>query len=245
MCNFHVFSHPYLVINGRDNHYKEVFQLFILCVLLVVSLTILIYLTYIDSKKYRVLSKIITSILFLAIAVLSYLNHNCNFSYFLFIILGLVFSLFGDVFLAFNKDNGKMFILGLFSFCITHVFYYVAFNHLTDFSIVYFLISIAFGSVVVIGMKLMKFLDFGKLFKIIVLYTYIISFMLFKAISLYSYHAIWSNLIIVGAILFTISDMILSFVLFYKDCPKFMESLNLATYYIGQMIIALSIGYMF
>lgn len=50
-------------------------------------------------------------------------------------------------------------------------------------------------------------------------------------------------MIIMGAILFTISDMILCFVLFYKDCPKFMESINLATYYIGQMIIALSIGY--
>lgn len=213
--------------------------MFILCLLLVFSLTILIYLTYINSKKYRVLSKTITSILFIAIAVFSYLNHNCNFSYFLLIILGLVFSLFGDVFLALNRDNGKMFILGLFSFCITHVFYYIAFDRLTEFSMIYFLISIAFGSVVVIGMKLMKFLDFGKLFKIIVLYTYIISFMLFKAISLFAYHAVWSNLIIVGAILFTISDMILCFVLFYKDCPKFMESFNLATYYIGQMIIAL------
>lgn len=217
--------------------------MFILCVLLVVSLTILVYLTYIDSQKYRILAKTITSIFFIAIGLYSYLSNNCNFSYFIFIILGLLFSLFGDVFLAFNKDNGKMFILGLSSFCITHLFYYIAFDYLTDFSIVYLLISILFGSVVIIGMKLMKFLDFGKLFNFIVLYTYIISFMLFKAISLYSYHTIWSNMIIMGAILFTISDMILCFVLFYKDCPKFMEIINLATYYIGQMIIALSIGY--
>ena len=220
--------------------------MFILCVLLVVSLTILIYLTYIKSEKYRIISKTITSILFMTIAFFSYFNSNgnCNFSYFIFIVLGLFFALLGDVFLAFNKDNGKMFILGLFSFCITHILYYIGFDLITDFSIIYFLISIIFGSIVIIAMKLMKFLNFGRLFKIIALYTYIISFMLFKAISLYSYNTIWSNLIIVGAILFTISDMILCLVLFYKDCPKFMESLNLATYYIGQMIIALSVGYM-
>lgn len=213
------FPIPTLFLMVGISLYKEVFILFILCVLLVVSLTILIYLTYIKSEKYRIISKTITSILFLAIAFFSYFNSNCDFNYFIFIVLGLFFALLGDVFLAFNKDNGKMFILGLFSFCITHILYYIGFDLITDFSIIYFLISIIFGSIVITSMKLMKFLNFGRLFKIVALYTYIISFMLFKAISLYSYNTIWSNLIIVGAILFTISDMILCFVLFLQGLP--------------------------
>ena len=42
---------------------------------------------------------------------------------------------------------------------------------------------------------------------------------------------------------FVLSDLILSFDYFYKDCPKFVGVINLLVYYIAQLLIALSVLY--
>lgn len=70
--------------------------------------------------------------------------------------------------------------------------------------------------------------------------------MLCKAISLItvnSLNLIAKSLVIIGATLFLISDYLLSLFLLNKNCPKFISRLNLITYYLGQILIALSILY--
>ena len=79
-----------------------------------------------------------------------------------------------------------------------------------------------------------------------IIYCLIISFMLCKAISLItvnSLNLIAKSLVIIGATLFVISDYLLSLFLLNKNCPKFISRLNLITYYLGQILIALSILY--
>ncbi len=74
----------------------------------------------------------------------------------------------------------------------------------------------------------------------------IISFMVSKSISLLTLFNLNSkgiSLIFIGAMLFFISDIILSFIYFYKKPAKPLVALNLITYYIGQGLIALSVLY--
>jgi len=49
-------------------------------------------------------------------------------------------------------------------------------------------------------------------------------------------------LIIIGACLFFLSDLILCFIYFHKKSPSYMTALNLLCYYVGQGLIALSLA---
>ena len=76
---------------------------YLLLLFMFIALTFLLYFTYKHYKNYRGISKTITSILFVFIAISGYIENNTNFGYFIFILLGLIFSLFGDVFLIYAK----------------------------------------------------------------------------------------------------------------------------------------------
>ena len=49
---------------------------------------------------------------------------------------------------------------------------------------------------------------------------------------------IGSYLLLIGAFLFVLSDLVLCFILFNKYAKKYLSAINLITYYIGQFIIA-------
>jgi uncharacterized membrane protein YhhN len=53
----------------------------------------------------------------------------------------------------------------------------------------------------------------------------------------------FSVLLVSGAVLFAISDLILAPIYYKSDNRKWMIALNLATYYAAQLLIALSIYY--
>ena len=221
-----------------------------LILLMLLSLIILLYFTYNPYKNFRGIFKTITSILFVTIAISGYLEKSSNFTYFIFILLGLLFSLFGDIFLIFKNEDknhlSKYFIYGILNFSLAHVFFSIGFIYLSRFSFYTILFSFLLAFVVLFILKCIKELDFKDSFYYVAFYSVVISFMfiqslnLYFSINFYNPYVLW---ITIGALLFVLSDLILSFDYFYKDCPKFMAVLNLLIYYIAQLLIALSVLY--
>lgn len=162
-----------------------------------------------------------------------------NSTYFIFIILisiALFFSMIGDILLI--KKN--LFIPGMLFFMLAHIFYIIRFKEYkwqlpSYIFIIIGAISILFGSFLTIKMPKDK-----KKGLIIPLWCYIlaISLMLLSAINFeFNIKRIFPYYFI-GAILFYISDAILSIDSFVK---KFKISMLfvLITYYFAQMFISL------
>lgn len=222
---------------------------YLLLLFMFIALTFLLYFTYKPYKNYRGISKTITSISFVFVAISGYIENNTNFAYFIFILLGLIFSLFGDVFLIYAKENestmSKNFIYGLLSFSFAHIFFSVGFIWISEFSIYTIIFTIILSSISLLFLKSIKGLDFKGMFNYVAFYAVVISFMFAQSLNLYlSNNSSFDILIVtIGALLFVLSDLILSFDYFYKNPPKILGALNLLVYYTAQALIALSVFY--
>ena len=214
------------------------------------SLSTLIYFTYTEKRNLRLISKIITSLYFLFIAISSYLINNNNFNYFILIFFGLAFSFLGDIFLGIKHISKKMstllFLLGILCFSLTHIFFSIEFISLSALYLKDFIIS-SFLSLVLMSIIISnKKIYLNNMFIPLLIYDFLISFMFCKSLSLISNPLISTIsliLIISGTTLFIVSDFILAFIYFYKDCPKILKPLNSFSYYSGQLLLALSILY--
>lgn len=220
-----------------------------LLLLMYVSLIFLLYFTYKPYNNYRGIFKTITSLLFVFISISGYVENNTNFTYFIFILLGLIFSLFGDIFLISAKENensmSKNFIHGLLSFSFAHMFFSIGFISISRLNLYTIVFTILLSAISLFILNSISRLDFKGMFKYIAFYAIVISFMFAQSLNLY--FANKSNLSIlivtVGAFLFVLSDLILAFDYFYKKPPKFLGALNLLVYYTAQALIALSVFY--
>ena len=219
-------------------------------VFMLISLGFLIYFNYHPHGYKMPIVKTITSLLFIAICISSYKTIYLNTQYFIFILLALILSLIGDVFLAFNNSSSdevsKMFVYGLSSFSIAHIFFSLAFCTLTPVLVWHILLFILISVISILFLNLIKGFNFKGAYKLVVTYSIIISFMFTRALSLTSliHENFWSTiLVIVGACLFLLSDLILCFIYFHKKSPSYMTALNLLCYYVGQGLIALSLAF--
>ena len=85
-------------------------------------LPILLYYEYKEDRRGLVPAKTSLSVLFVITALVQ--PHSVSL-YYHFLLIGLLFCLAGDVFLALPQE--KMFRFGLVSFLVGHLFYIVAF----------------------------------------------------------------------------------------------------------------------
>ena len=148
---------------------------------------------------------------------------------------GLIFSLLGDVFLMLPDDR---FLAGLVAFLIAHLFYILGF--LVDQGTpIYWPILPVFG---LAGLAIWFLNDgFGKLKYPAYAYVGVISSMVWLAWSRWiSGGQIHHLLAFCGAGLFMMSDLILS-VNRFKIRFKAARAVELATYYAGQWLIAMSV----
>ncbi|WP_346896282.1 lysoplasmalogenase [Clostridium sp. UBA7503] len=218
-------------------------------IFMLISLGFLIYFNYHPQGYKMPIVKTITSLLFISVCICGYKTFDSNPQYFIFVLLALIMSLIGDIFLAFNntKSNevSKMFVYGLISFSIAHIFFSLAFATLTPVLIWHVLLFILISIISILFLNLIKGFDFKGAYKLVVTYSIIISFMVTRALSLTSLiHETFLStiLIIIGACLFFLSDLILCFIYFHKKSPSYMTALNLLCYYVGQGLIALSLA---
>lgn len=188
--------------------------------------------------------KVIASSLFVlcALSNLLYMIIKKKFNYIpnYIILAGIICAFLGDVLLI------DYFMIGAIFFAIGHIFFLIAFYFYEKFSIwdiVCSAILILFSMLVIF---LYKGFEWYGMKMIVVIYAIIISIMLGKAISnaILSKNKPFSIIIMLGAILFFISDMMLLFNNFARISPIF-DYICLATYYPGVFLLALSVGISF
>ncbi len=215
---------------------------------IIVLCTILLFL-YLKTKNLYLVSKICGSSIFIYTAIFSYINNSTNFNYFILIFIALIFSFLGDVFLALKSKPleklDTMFFLGLTSFVITHIFYSSAFITLGSLNIFILILAVLVSLTLIIFFKSLKNFSFKNWIIPSYIYIFAISFMFCNALGLIKCNLNKTSLLllIVGPLLLFISDFIISFILFFKNSHKLLRPINLITYYLGQILIALSIFY--
>lgn len=217
---------------------------FVFLGLMIISLIGLITCKILKIGIAVVFLKILTSCLFVILGVISYKKGKSNKKYSLFIILGLIFSMFGDTFLVIDENQGICFYLGVVAFAIGHIMYIIGFSSCTKLTLRDCIICLIIFTPIVLMMIIGKF-DFNGMFPILVFYTMIICFMVSKALSLTKYYSDNKKAVIMtiaGAVMFLISDILLLFILFYtKEYMLLSSEANWIIYYPGQAILAMSL----
>lgn len=167
----------------------------------------------------------------------------------IFVILGLVMGLAGDVLLDFKvvkKEKSDTYLnWGMLAFGVGHIFYFIYLVLCqTEFNVWGLFIALgvaAFLTVTIIKYisPLMK-LDFGKFKWQSAAYSFVLTFVMLYAITCAVLTpSFW--LIALGLSLIFVSDLILSTMYFGgKENDKLLCILNHAVYYLGQIAIALS-----
>ena len=208
---------------------------------MIYTLSILVFLSgiFCIRAKYRVakyqllIFKPLTLFLIISIVLLFPAIEQ---KYKIFILLGLLFSLLGDVFLIYPN---KHFTKGLIAFLIGHLFYIVAFIVSNGFHYTEWI----YLPLVIIGIiYLINILPYsGNKTIPIIIYIFIIAIMGWLALErLNSLQTIGALLSATGAILFMISDSILALNKFRKQFRS-AELIILSTYYTAQWLLALSV----
>ena len=152
------------------------------------------------------------------------------------ILTAVICCMAGDVFLALDSD-GIPFVFGVISFATAHVLFSVAFCKIAPIKKT----DIIAAAVLLIAFLLLLCFfnwDFKGLFLVVILYAAIIAFMAIKAISLWphrSYNASCIKRLVLGGVLFLVSDLVLLFWLFGIDPAKEVQSLNWVLYYASQL----------
>ncbi|MBP5458964.1 MAG: hypothetical protein J6Y62_02130 [Clostridia bacterium] len=161
------------------------------------------------------------------------------------VVAGLVFGLLGDVCLnlrfVLEKAGQKVFLAGIAAFLVGHILYLVALIPLAAKVWVWLLSGLLVAAALLYW--ILTSVEAEKAFKAFgVVYIGAVVLMTAVAIGVFvTRHTTGSLLYMVGAILFTASDIILIFNTFTKDGKAWMRPANLLLYYLGQLLIALSI----
>ena len=162
----------------------------------------------------------------------------------IYVVLALIFSWIGDMFLILN--GVKWFAVGGVSFMISHFFFILSYLGSINFANVpvYSIVILAiffFIIVTIIFSKLKPHLPKALFYP---MYLYLLingamnSFAIFRFLSLADVSGI---ITVIGAILFFISDSSLFFVRFQKNCKLKTHFLVMLTYSIGELLIVIGL----
>jgi uncharacterized membrane protein YhhN len=207
-------------------------------------LVFLVLLLVAEAKKNLILKTISKSIASACFVSFAYLL-GINSTYDILIFIGLIFSLVGDILLI--SVNKKVFLFGLVSFLVAHIFYVFAFLPMYNFS--YFWLVALFIPLLLsfLFYKRISYLLSSLKFPVII-YFLVINAMLILALSLFlqNFDSPSSNLgysvIFVGALLFYLSDMAVAIERFIEK-SFFNKLWGLPLYYFGQFLISYSISF--
>lgn len=200
----------------------------VLSILALFSAVLTIRAYWLDSDAQKYIFKPLTMIFIIALAFNG--DSSPNF-YKTSIIIGLIFSLAGDVFLI----SPRFFLHGLIAFLLAHICYIAAFFHVPGLlAAVPFLIYVLFFLRVLWS-------NLRKLKPAVFVYALVIAAMGWFAVDrAIPFAANKDSLAALGALLFIVSDSILACNKF-KAPFKSADFLILSTYFAAQWLIALSV----
>lgn len=160
------------------------------------------------------------------------------------LLCGLVFGMAGDILLAlkgvYKSKENTFLLVGLLSFLVGHIFYIALFVSFSSFNFWIFLFAPLLTVALMLIAKLLK-CKFGVMYAPVVIYCLVISGMLFCAINcLIAGANVFTIVMLVAAVLFFLSDVVLCFIYFNIKTPKACVPLNLSLYYSAQILLALA-----
>lgn len=207
----------------------------ILSLLILASAVLLIRAEYVGPQNHIYFFKPLTTCLVILLAW--QVGESVTASYRVAILIGLIFSLAGDIFLMLPSDR---FIAGLASFLVAHLCYIIAFTSRTGFqvSIPWLIPCLLIGGV----MLALLWPHLGGLKIPVLAYMVVILVMLWQGLGQLGRGAQLSALLAaIGAVWFVISDSTLALNRFREPFAA-SRAIVLSTYYLAQWLIALSIA---
>lgn len=209
---------------------------------LVVTVAFLIRAEILGKQRQIYVLKPISTLLVIAVALLSSVEPVQNLTYTVGVIIGLLLSFGGDMALMF-QEHRKAFIIGLALFLLGHIAYTVVFTLLGEFS-TWDLLSA--GMLVAVGVSFYLLIrsNLGAMQVPVIAYIVVISVMVNRAGSTLAspvFGVGQALMVLIGAVLFYISDVILAASRFWKLWEY--NRISLGFYYGGQLLIALAASY--
>lgn len=205
-------------------------DIFIIIILLLILVSIFTKQT--GREKLFFIAKPLTMLFIIALPLLEVREEYPAYAF--LIMSGLIFSLLGDLFLLYPD---RYFNNGLYSFLAAHILYILAFNQNVNSYCGALALPILLYMTVVLKYLLPRL---GGMKYPVIIYMLVISTMVYSAWNTSIYFNNGLDLILVGAILFAISDTVLAFNKFYKKFTL-AEPIILSTYFIAQLLFAMSI----
>lgn len=160
------------------------------------------------------------------------------------ILIGLVFAMAGDYFLAFVNVDEKKFLYGILCFGITQIAYLAGMASLEGFGYPEFILAAAVV-IPVISCRLLFKIDMGKMAWPLSIYSALVALMALKALwMLFSKDAplVLQWMFSCGALLFMVSDIFLGVRIFIRK-NRVITDLVACCYFLGQLMIATAVFY--
>ena len=222
----------------------------LLSALVVIGFVLQILFIKVEHEEKYVLADVLkgsASLMFVIIGYLAYTRVNNPFNKLFF--YGLIFGMIGDILLnlrfVFKKNGQKIFLAGILAFLIGHILYLLALLPQARAPWLYYFA--AAGALVAAGLLIyiFKTMDVKLAFKIFgVFYLGAVFIMSAIAIGIAIFIPNTRSLVYaIGAVLFTASDVVLIFNTFSGVTKFSMRITNLLLYYMGQILIAVSLFY--
>ncbi len=204
--------------------------------------------------------KTVTSMLFVATAVSGVINNYIvtgtlgvtKLTFYGLVLLGLTCGVIGDLTLDLKivyknnpRHNDLFTFFGMAAFGIGHVLYIVAVAIYFGFSAWSILIAAALTAVIfTVSLFLLK-MQFGKFLIPSIVYALLLTLFLAGTVvaGIFTAFTLPVILLIVGAALFLLSDLVLSMIYFEGNEARVLIVVNHVLYYAAQFLIALSLYY--
>ena len=187
------------------------------------------------------------SLMFVIIGYTAWMTVNNPFNRLFFI--GLLFGLIGDVLLnlrfVFTKSGQKIFLTGIIAFLIGHIIYLLALIPQARYAWIWRCIVAGAAAAGILLAYIFRTMDVKPAFKVFGVF-YLGAVFIMTAIALgIAFHIPNRRSLVyaAGAVLFTLSDVVLIFNTFSGTTRFSLRITNLTLYYIGQMMIAWSLFY--
>ena len=206
---------------------------------LVLAVFLLIRAEFLKKQRQIYVFKPIATLTVISIAVFSFWEPSYNPTYTIGVLVGLILSFGGDMALMF-QENRRAFTVGLGLFLLAHVTYTVVFLILGRFS-AWDVLSTAVLVAIGVGFYVLIRSNLGAMRVPVIAYIVIISLMVSRAVSTWPsplFGGGQATMVVAGAVLFYVSDVILAASRFWR--PWRYHRISLAFYYSGQLLIALA-----
>lgn len=184
------------------------------------------------------------SLVFIMVGIIAYASAGDK-SFAKPVLIGLILGGVGDVFLnlrfVFEKIGQKIFLVGIAAFLAGHILYLAALIPQSENLLVCIVIGVIVAAAILA--YIFKTMEVKLAFKIFGIF-YIGAVVLMTAVAIGNLIAAPSAarwLYAIGAVLFTVSDVVLIFNTFGSETKFSLRITNLSLYYLGQLLIANSL----